>query len=144
MRGGISRGRSGQIAAVLAPFFLATLLAGAPAAEETCAARPYVVKVHADWCGTCKSLESTWTRVERELADEATVVEFDVSDRKAYEHSRELAERLGIADFFQAHRSRTGTVAVLDCETLEPVVILRGERDFEKYREAVSRAGHSS
>ena len=112
--------------------------------EAACSEKPLVVKVHASWCASCKVLAATWSRVETELGERATIVVFDVSDRVAYEQSRAEAQRLGIDEFFQEFRKQTGTVAVLDCETREPVVVLKGERDYAKYVEAVDKAGHSS
>jgi len=111
---------------------------------EPCAAKPLVVKIHAAWCATCKFLDATWAQIRIDLSDRATLVELDVTDRTAYRESLAEAERLGIADFFQKYRSKTGTIAVLDCTTHEPVVVLRGERNIAKYREAVARAGRSS
>ena len=119
-------------------------VASAQDSATRCDSKPFVVKIHAAWCATCKSLDATWAQIRSELSDQAIVVELDVSDRVAYQESRAEAERLGIADFFQEYRSQTGTIAVLDCKTREPVVILRGERDLEKYRDAVARAGRSS
>ena len=37
-------------------------------AADECGAKPYVVKIHADWCGSCKALESVWERIETDLA----------------------------------------------------------------------------
>jgi thiol-disulfide isomerase/thioredoxin len=102
------------------------------------------VKIHADWCGSCKALKSVWQRIETDLGDQAIIVTLDVSDRVAYMESQATAERLGIGEFFQEYRSRTGTIAILDCRTHEPVVIMSAERDFEKYREAVAQAGSPS
>ena len=62
----------------------------------------------------------------------------------AYEASRARAEDLGISEFFQEYRSKTGTIAVLDCETMRPVAILNGERDIGEYRKAISRASRAS
>ena len=45
-----------------------------------CEEKVYVVKIHADWCGSCKATESVWERVRKELGDRATVVKLDVSD----------------------------------------------------------------
>ena len=105
-----------------------------------CKSGPIVVKIHADWCGSCKASKATWDRVEKELANRATVVEFDVSDRVSYQQSLLDAERMGVEAFFQEYRSQTGTVAILACETRRPVVILQGERDFDKYLRAVEKA----
>jgi thiol-disulfide isomerase/thioredoxin len=131
--------------AILALTFLLASPALAGDEPNSCEAKkPFVVKIHADWCGSCKATEATWTRVEKDLGDQATVVQLDVSDRVAYSESAAKAEELGIGEFFQEYRSRTGTVAILDCETLEPVEVLAGERDFEKYREAVEKAAKTS
>lgn len=128
----------------LALFVLVGSAAMAEDAPEGCSGKPYVVKIHADWCGSCKALKSVWQRIETDLRDQATIVTLDVSDRVAYRESEATAERLGIREFFQEYRSRTGTVAVLDCKSHEPVAIMSAERDFEKYREAVARAGSPS
>ena len=130
--------------AALALFILVGSTATAKDAPETCSAKPYVVKIHADWCGSCKALESVWQRIETDLADQATAVKLDVSDRVAYAESVAEAEHLGISDFFQEYRSRTGTIAVLECNTRQPVAILNGERDLEKYRAAIARANGTS
>jgi thiol-disulfide isomerase/thioredoxin len=112
--------------------------------EAACSEKPLLVKVHASWCTSCKVLAATWSRVEADLGGRATIVVFDVSDRTAYEQSQAEARRLGIDEFFREFRKQTGTIVVLDCETREPVVVLRGERDYAKYVEAVDKAAHSS
>ena len=52
---------------------------------------------------------------------------FDVTDRGAIERSRAEAQRLGLEAFFDAHKSKTGTVAVLNGATREPVSVMKGE-----------------
>ncbi|MEE3327545.1 MAG: thioredoxin family protein [Myxococcota bacterium] len=122
------------------------LSAGAWAADGSvdCEGGPIVVKIHADWCGSCKASKATWKRVETELAAQATVIEFDVSDRISYTEALSNAESMGVEEFFQEYRTQTGTVAVLACETRKPVEILRGERDFDKYRLAIEKASSPS
>ena len=138
----ISRAQIFRISLALSFFFVT----GAWSADGSvdCTGGPIVVKIHADWCGSCKASKATWERVEKELAARATVIEFDVSDRASYAESLSNAERMGVEDFFQEYRSQTGTVAVLACETRKPVVILQGERDFDKYRLAVEKASSPS
>jgi thiol-disulfide isomerase/thioredoxin len=135
---------AGATRVALALLILGGSTAPAKDAPEVCSAKPYVVKIHADWCGSCRALESVWQRIETDLADQATAVTLDVSDRVAYTQSQAEAERLGISEFFQEYRSRTGTIAVLDCNTREPVAIMNAERDLEKYRQAIARAGGAS
>lgn len=115
-------------------------LATAAAAGSTAESRPLVVKIHADWCGTCQMLGPTWERVEKELAKEAQLVTLDVTDRSAVERSAATAAALGISPFFEKNRDRLGTIAVLRAGSREPVEVFHGELDFVAYVDAVRRA----
>ena len=124
----------------------ASLLAsGALATDgaQACESRPYVVKIHAEWCGICKAIEPTWQRLRSDVGDRATLVTLDVTDRGSVEAAMARAKELGISDFFNEYRRQTGTVAVIDCETLKPVSILRAEHDLSKYQEAIAKARSS-
>jgi thiol-disulfide isomerase/thioredoxin len=122
------------------------LASAAFASDEprSCESGPYVVIIHAEWCSTCKAIAPTWERLRVDVADQATLVKLDVTDRAAAEASRATAEELRITDFFNEYRRQTGTVAVIDCKTLRTVSILRAERDLSKYREAIAKATPAS
>jgi hypothetical protein len=45
-----------------------------------------------------------------------------------------VAIPLGLGEFFDAHKSKTGTIAVIDAATLEPVALFEGEMDFAEYQ----------
>jgi thiol-disulfide isomerase/thioredoxin len=144
MDSGSTRTLVGGVIGLLAALVFGGFAASAKDGPVECTSKPYVVKIHADWCGSCKALQSVWEQIETDLEEQATAVTFDVSDRVAYAESEATAEQLGIGAFFLEYRKRTGTIAVLDCSTLEPVEVLSGERDFEKYRKAVERASRAS
>ena len=126
------------LTAATVALFWSPNVAGASASR--CESKPYVVKIHADWCASCKASKSTWAQVQSDLSTQATLVTLDVTDRVAFQESRLQAERLGISEFFQQYRSKTGTFAVLDCRTRVPVAKLTGERSLARYREAISKA----
>lgn len=117
--------RMAALATAIALLPLAAVSATAGSAEpgET---SPFVVEIHADWCGTCLFLASTWAQIERDLDDRARIVRFDVTDRARFERSRSEAQRLGLDDFFATHKGSTGVIAVLDGRTREPLMIRRG------------------
>jgi len=117
---------------------LGLLLAGPPAAADP-AAKPMVVKIHADWCGICQHLSATFEALERELGTEARIVVLDVTDHEATERSRAAAETLGIAAFVDRYKGQTGTVGVLDASG-RAVEILTGETRTEPYVSAVAKA----
>ncbi len=118
-----------------------TLLAAFAAAPALGAGaeRPTVIEFHADWCGTCALVEPVLETLEREHRGLVRFVRFDVSNRASLASSRHEAERLGLLEVFEAFRSRTGTVAVLDPRG-EPVEVFRGETDLDRYRAAIARA----
>jgi hypothetical protein len=80
-----------------------------------------------------------WDRLGEEYGDSVRIVVFDVTDRKAVEQSIREAARLGLGEFFDAHKSKTGTIAVLDPATREPVAVFRGEMDFARYQTVLAR-----
>ncbi len=64
----------------------------------------------------------------------------DVTDRSSTAGARERAESLGIVALFDQYKSKTGTIAVVDGSTLQPVEVLKGEFDVAKYRPAIEKA----
>jgi thiol-disulfide isomerase/thioredoxin len=104
------------------------------------ASKPFVVKIHADWCGTCTKLNPTIEALQTKVGDNVRIVVLDVTDRESVKRSTAEADRLGIRAFFDANKSKTGTVGVLDGATREPVVVLKGETDVAKYEAALAKA----
>ncbi|NKB65765.1 MAG: hypothetical protein GKR89_01770 [Candidatus Latescibacteria bacterium] len=73
----------------------------------------YVVKVHADWCGSCKALVPVLQEVKTAVADQpALFVELDVTDEAHTAQSRLLAAALGIEEHLKAN-NKTGIVLLI-------------------------------
>jgi thiol-disulfide isomerase/thioredoxin len=128
--------------AALVAFGVATGAAGdhhqISAADD--ASKPFVVKIHADWCGTCRRLEATLEALRERTGDDVRIVVLDVTDRESLALATAEADRLRIRAFFDAYKSKTGTVGILDGVTREPVSVLKGETDVAKYEAALATA----
>lgn len=101
-------------------FSLALLLMASPALAGTVQVdgegRPalYVVKVHADWCGSCKALAPVLEEVRESLADEPVLfLELDVTDEARTAQARLLTAALGIEDHLKAN-NKTGLVLLIN------------------------------
>ena len=76
-----------------------------------------VVKLHADWCGSCLVLGP---RIDsaREQADldesSALFVTLDLTDEATRHQSALLAHSLGLEEFFAANRGKTGFAILVD------------------------------
>ena len=128
--------------AALVAFGVATGAAGdhhqISAADD--ASKPFVVKIHADWCGTCRRLEATLEALRERTGDDVRIVVLDVTDRESLALATAEADRLRIRAFFDAYKSKTGTVGILDGVTRKPVSVLKGEMDVAEYEAALATA----
>ena len=112
-------------------------VSGAEAADS---ARPYVVKLHAQWCPYCLMTKDEWTRIEDTYAGRVNLVVLDVTTTRATERSRAIAQRLGLTPFFDEYAGATGMVVVLDGRTKNVIAEVAGSRPFEEYRDAIDAA----
>ena len=78
-----------------------------------------VVKLHADWCPSCKALEPTLAELKSELKDEPVLfLTLDITNPVNTEQSRLLAESLGIENLVKKN-NKTGLVLVYDPKTMK-------------------------
>jgi thiol-disulfide isomerase/thioredoxin len=122
----------------LGALFALALAAGAAQAESE-AAKPMIVKIHADWCGTCTRLNSTMAEVKEKIGGDAVIVVLDVTDREAVAASTAKADELGIRAFFDRYKGKTGTVGVIAADGTT-VSVMKGELDPDKYVAALAEA----
>lgn len=109
-------------------------------APELASPKPFVIKVHAQWCPVCMFTKGIWSEIASNYAGKVNLVVFDVTDEKRTEESRAAAGRLGLGDFFDEYGNWTGTVFVVDARTKQLQGQLHGDSDFEHYRAAIDQA----
>jgi thiol-disulfide isomerase/thioredoxin len=114
------------------PALSAAGLAGSP--------KPYVVKLHAQWCPYCMFTKDEWAQIERTYGSRVNMVVLDFTTEAATARSRAEAERLNLGRFFDEYAGATGGVVVLDGRTLEVEAEVFGNRPFEDYRAAIDAA----
>ena len=76
----------------------------------------YVVKVHADWCGSCTALVPILEEVQAGVADQPVLfVQLDVTDSTLTSQARLLAAALDVEDHFKAN-NQTGLVLLINAQ----------------------------
>ncbi len=99
--------------------------------------RPYVVKLHAQWCPICMLTKAVWSQIEVGYSGRANLVVFDFTNQATTDLSRAEARRLGLEKFFDENAGWTATIAVLDGRTREETASIHGIRGFDEYRVAI-------
>lgn len=102
--------------------------------------KPYVVKLHAQWCAVCMITKGVWEQIEETYSNRVHLVVLDFTTDADAEASRAEAARLGLTRFFDDYGGATGTIVVLDGRTKEVTASINGSRDFAEYRAAIDAA----
>ncbi len=101
------------LALLLAP---APMLAGTVSVEGKGDPALYVVKVHADWCGSCTALAPILKEVQAGVADQPVLfIQLDVTDPALTSQARLLAAALDVEDHFKAN-NKTGLVLLINAQ----------------------------
>ena len=79
--------------------------------------KPVVVDIYASWCPGCKNIAPTLSQLKQQYGTKASFVVLDVTDAKTTKASIKMANALGLSSFFQANKSKTSTVAIIDPAT---------------------------
>src|SRR3989442_12176135 len=107
------------------------------AVEAANPSRPYVVKLHAQWCPICMLTKTVWSQIAATYSGRANFVVFDFTNQATTDLSKAEAKRLGLEKFFDENAGSTGTIAVLDGRTKEVTASINEGRDFAEYRTAI-------
>jgi thiol-disulfide isomerase/thioredoxin len=110
------------------------------AAEAVVSSKPYVVKLHAQWCPYCLLTKDEWATIEETYAGRVNLVVLDFTSEAATERSRAEAERLSLRRFFDEYAGATGLVVVLDGRTRDVIAEIGGNVGFDAYRTAIDAA----
>ena len=110
------------------------------AAEAANTAKPYVVKLHAQWCAVCMVTKGVWSEIEKTYAGRVNLVVLDFTTEAKADASKAEAARLGLTKFFDEYGGATGTIVVLDGRTKDVTASINGDRDFATYRTAIDAA----
>ncbi|MDX1561614.1 MAG: thioredoxin domain-containing protein [Gammaproteobacteria bacterium] len=107
------------------------------AADANDPTRPYIVKLHAQWCPVCMLTKDEWAEIEEHYADRANLLVIDSTNAATSQASATEAERLGLGDLSNRYYGATGIVVVLDGRTRDVVAEIAGNRSFDDYRAAI-------
>jgi thiol-disulfide isomerase/thioredoxin len=121
------------------------LLASGPALGEAgeTRANPTLVKIHADWCGTCTRLAPTWEALRRRHGEAVDFVVFDVTSDATRSAAAKLAAERGLERILETYGARTGTIAVIGKSGGDPLAVLKGVTDVDAYDAAIAKAAGS-
>ena len=110
-------------------------------------AKPYVVKLHAQWCPICMVTKGVWSEVEEAYAGRVNMVVWDFTDEATTQASYVEAKRMGLGGVFEEYSGGTGFVIIVDGRTKQVSGEVGGvgetpagipfRRDFDEYRVAI-------
>lgn len=107
------------------------------AAEVASANKPFVIKLHAQWCPKCRMTKGVWTEIEAAYADQVHMVVLDFTDDERVRASEAEARRLGLDVVWDEYAGATGIVLVLDRDRGVTAEIGGGNRNVDHYRTAI-------
>jgi thiol-disulfide isomerase/thioredoxin len=102
---------------------VARLSSAAPAEKK-----PTVLVMYADWCPSCQQLKPVLALINEKYRNKIRFVRFDITSEETSAKSKEQAEKLGFADFFEKNKERTSLVSILDPSGRE---VFRTINDYE-------------
>jgi thiol-disulfide isomerase/thioredoxin len=102
--------------------------------------KPVIVDIYASWCPGCKNIAPTLSQLKQKYGNKANFVMFDVTDRQTTKTSMEMAAKLGLSRFFDANKSQTSTVAIIDPSTGKVIKQFRNNVELNAYSSILDRS----
>lgn len=128
----------------LCSFFITALVWSSSAqAQAADSDRPNViaVKFHADWCGSCKAMGSSFNELGDKFDSEPVLfVNFDLTNDLTTRRARLLSQALRLDKVWAQNAPKTGFVLLVDANRMEVVDRLTREDDFKMMGEKLLKA----
>jgi thiol-disulfide isomerase/thioredoxin len=102
--------------------------------------KPVVVDIYAEWCPGCKNIAPTLSQLKKEYQGKVYFVVLDVTDRDSTAQAEAKAKELGLTAFFDANKSQTSTVAIIDPGTGKVLKQFRNNPKTSDYTEVINAA----
>jgi thiol-disulfide isomerase/thioredoxin len=102
--------------------------------------RPYLVKLHAQWCPVCMMTKDVWSELSVAYERRVRFAVFDFTNDTTTAASRVEAARLGLSAVFDEYVGETGTVLIVDGRSREVLDSVHGARELEPYHAAIDQA----
>ena len=101
-------------------FFAVVLTLTAFKSDKTSVNPDYlVVKFHADWCGNCKAMGSSFEDLQEKFKNEnVEFVKFDLTNKETTALAESKANQIGISEILDNNR-KTGFILIIDNTTKE-------------------------
>ena len=107
---------------------------------ETSFGKPFVVKLHAQWCPVCMVTKDVWSEIEKAYSGRVHLVVLDFTSQARTDASRIEAMRLGLGKVFEDYQGVTGAILVVDGRTRNVTADIGGDRELADYKAAIDGA----
>lgn len=99
------------------------------------------VRMYADWCGYCKTLDAKLEDIKPEFEGSGTLFTyFDLTDEYQHSQTRLMAERMNLSHIYETYGERTGFMVLVDPETGEVLQEISSEPEPDAIRAALRAA----
>jgi thiol-disulfide isomerase/thioredoxin len=102
--------------------------------------KPVVVDIYASWCSACRNVAPTLSQLRQQYGGSVHFVVLDVSDRSTTSQAERRARELGLEQFFEANRSQTGMIAIIDPATGNILAQYRNNANVADYTSVLNAA----
>jgi thiol-disulfide isomerase/thioredoxin len=102
--------------------------------------KPVFVQIYHDECPTCRAFKPTLSSLQQQYGNSVHFVALNISTKSTTQDTVVKAEQLGLSNFFNAHRSQGGAVAIFNPSTGEVLTQYRQNLNKADYVKALDLA----